>query len=156
MTSASRPVSPLTPSVSHSNPASTHIRESKADHESSVGTRALLPMEVESVDGAEKRRSSGSSSAWRLAAWQRHISNGWLWECVSGLFAIGALVAMVAVLATAQNKSMTTWREQHLHISINAVIAVLSTLLKGTSMLIVTEGLASPISLAYLPSSSGF
>ncbi|KAH7119981.1 hypothetical protein B0J11DRAFT_617002 [Dendryphion nanum] len=63
----------------------------------------------------------------------------WGFECLCLLLAIAALAAMVIFIATAQNQPMTAWRRRHYNISINAVVAIFSALLKGTCMYIVAE-----------------
>jgi hypothetical protein len=55
---------------------------------------------------------------------------------------------MMAVLITAQDKPMTAWRDQYYNISINAIVAVLSALSKGTSIFMVVEGTLAPPLLA--------
>ena len=121
----------------------SHDLEIEREHEPSTVTRPiLLPTDEQTANDAEKRESSSPvrpSSPYR-EMWMRLYKGGWFWECLCWILVLGALVAMVVVLATAESLSMTAWRDQHYNISINAMIAVLSTLLKGASMLIVTEG----------------
>jgi hypothetical protein len=121
----------------------THDMEIECEHDLSTVTRAiLLPTDDQTADTTEKRESISPvrPPPSNTSLWKRLYKGGWLWECLCWILVLGALVAMVAVLATAENLSMTIWRDQHYDISINAVIAVLSTLLKGASMLIVAEG----------------
>ena len=111
-------------------------------------TQADLPlMEDRTKKDAESSRSSSRSPPSNL--WKRSRIWDWHLECLSWVLAIGAFAAMVAVLATAQDEPITTWRDQHYNISINAVVAVLSALLKGTSMFAVAEGTLAPHFLAH-------
>jgi hypothetical protein len=111
-------------------------------------TNADLPlMEDRMKKDAEKSKSLSRSR--HLNLWKRFLIWDWHWECLSWVLAIGALAAMVAVLATAQDKPMTTWRDQHYNISLNAVVAVLTALLKGTSMFAVAEGTLAPRFVAH-------
>ncbi|KAF1986515.1 hypothetical protein K402DRAFT_420996 [Aulographum hederae CBS 113979] len=63
----------------------------------------------------------------------------WLWECLCWILVIGALGALVGIIADAQGQPMAAWRLQHSNISINAVVAILSALLKGSCLYIVAE-----------------
>jgi hypothetical protein len=80
--------------------------------------------------------------------WKRLHNSGWIGECLSWILALGALAAMVGLIAAAQDQSMTAWQHHHSNLSINAVVAVLSALLKGACMYIVAEGtLPSPCTI---------
>jgi len=86
-----------------------------------------------------------SSSPPPAATWWRAMHNsGWVWECLCCILVVGALAALFIVLDTAQDQPMAAWRQRHSNISINAVVAVLSALLKGAFMFIVAEGALIP------------
>ena len=74
--------------------------------------------------------------------WQRIMLAGWDWilECIYLVLAIGALAAMVSVVATARDEPIGPWRDSHLNVSINTVVAILSAILTGTCTFIVGEG----------------
>ena len=105
-------------------------------------TGALHGQKLEYSHVVEDREAPTSPAA-GPSAWQRHATNGWLWECICGFVALGALAAIIVVLVTAQGRSAIMWREQR-HVSINAVLAIFSTVLKGCCMFIVTQGIMSP------------
>ncbi|KAF2185200.1 hypothetical protein K469DRAFT_750395 [Zopfia rhizophila CBS 207.26] len=142
-----RPSSPSVSLLSQSHVSrvsDTHDPDIELEHEPSTVPGAVLrPTEDQINDNAENYRSSSplpppppSPNLWkRLRKW------GWLWECLCWVLVIGALATMVTVLATAQNQPMTAWRDRHFNVSINAIVAVLSALLKGTSMFIVAEAI---------------
>jgi hypothetical protein len=48
--------------------------------------------------------------------------------------------ALAAVLVDAEGQPLGVWRDAHHGVSLNAVIAVITTLLKGTSMFILAQG----------------
>lgn len=140
-----KPSSPSVRSLSQSDVSrisDTHDLDIELGHEPSTVTGTiLLPIEDQTADNAEKCESSSPFQPPPPSPnlWKRLCKVGWLWECFCWILVVGALAAVVAVLALAESQSMTAWRDQHYHISINAVVTVLSTLLKGTSMLIVAE-----------------
>jgi len=65
----------------------------------------------------------------------------WVWECLAWLLGAATLGALVGIIATARDQSAGSWRHQHANISINAIVAVLSAIVKGTCTLIVAEGM---------------
>ena len=65
----------------------------------------------------------------------------WVWECLAWVLGAAALGALVGIIATARDQPAGSWRHQHANISINAIVAVLSAIVKGTCMLIVAEGM---------------
>lgn len=65
----------------------------------------------------------------------------WLWEFCSCVLILVALGTLIGILHKAQAQPLPLWRRNHHDVSINAVVAVLSTVLKGASVFIVAEGL---------------
>jgi hypothetical protein len=53
---------------------------------------------------------------------------------------VGALAALVSVVATAQIQFLTAWRHHHHNVSINVMVAISSTILNGTAMYVMVEG----------------
>ena len=110
--------------------------------------RPLGPVEgVDHVmeDQSNRSKSHNTSIPHRpTSSWERLLDWGWGWECFCWILVIGAVIAMVSVIAAAQNQPIATWRHHHANISINAVVAVLSALFKGTCMYIVAEGTSYP------------
>lgn len=84
---------------------------------------------------------TASSSPSKQTIWHKIYHFDWLWECFCWLLGAAALATLAGIIANARNKSAATWRHQHANLSINAVVAVLSAVLKGTCMLIVAEGM---------------
>lgn len=71
---------------------------------------------------------------------KKRCKSEWTQEILCCLLVLGALAALIAVLNAAEGHPTTVWRDQHYNVSINAVVAVLSALLKGSVMLVVAEG----------------
>lgn len=89
--------------------------------------------------------STRSSLSSKGNIWHKIYHYDWLWECLCWLLGAAALAALAGIIANARNKSAATWRHQHANLSINAVVAVLSAVLKGTCMLIVAEGILKSV-----------
>ena len=96
----------------------------------------------EDADGYRKSQQvtilpSGTQSTART---KERYQFEWLWECMAWLLGAAALGALIGIIETARDKSAASWRHQHANISINAIVAVLSAIVKGTCMMIVAEG----------------
>jgi len=113
----------------------------KPEQSSSGIDRAISS--VEEVDGhAESHDLSASPSR---SPCTRHWSRrsclfDWTWECLCWMLGVAALGAMAGTIAQARDQSAAAWRQRHANLSINAIVAVLSAVVKGTSMLVVAEG----------------
>lgn len=90
------------------------------------------------VAGIKDSSDAGSPQA--PTGWQNISQAVWLWESFSAVAIVGALAALAAVLVDAEGQTLRVWRDAHHGVSLNAVIAVITTLLKGTSMLILAQG----------------
>jgi hypothetical protein len=93
-------------------------------------------------DAISENRMTLAASSTRSTKGRRILLAGWGWilECMYLVLAIGALAAMVSVVATAQDEPIGPWRDSHLNVSINTVVAILSAILTGTCTFIVGEG----------------
>lgn len=93
-------------------------------------------------DAVSENRLSLAASSTRSTKGQRILLAGWDWilECMYLILAVGALAAMVSVVATAHDEPIGPWRDSHLNVSINTVVAILSAILTGTCTFIVGEG----------------
>lgn len=89
------------------------------------------------IQNTPKPRSS-TSLIQRVRRW------GWLQELFCCVLILAALITLIEVLRKAQGKPLQSWRHAHYDISINAVVAIISTVLKGASIFIVAEGRFSP------------
>ena len=93
-------------------------------------------------EAVSENKMSLAASSTRSTNGQRIMLAGWDWilECIYLVLAIGALAAMVSVVATARDETIGPWRDSHLNVSINTVVAILSAILTGTCTFIVGEG----------------
>ncbi|KAJ3493934.1 hypothetical protein NLG97_g4409 [Lecanicillium saksenae] len=129
---SARPISALESSLGIRRkpvPAS-HGRSPSADAE--VGPKPLLTLEATAADEIEaspakdRRKTANFFSLWK-------------WEFISLLTSILSFFAIIITLLVYQKRLLTEWK---LPISINAVIAILSALFKGTLAIPVTEGIS--------------
>jgi len=92
-------------------------------------------------EAVSENKMSLAASSTRSTNGQRIMLAGWDWilECIYLVLAIGALAAMVSVVATARDEPIGPWRDSHLNVSINTVVAILSAILTGTCTFIVGE-----------------
>ncbi|RKL19877.1 hypothetical protein BFJ68_g3356 [Fusarium oxysporum] len=60
----------------------------------------------------------------------------WLWETLSLLFALGLLIATIVIPAQNNNRVLTPWPYD---ISLNTIIAILSTFMRASMLLVVAE-----------------
>lgn len=64
----------------------------------------------------------------------------WIWECGAIVLVLAMLGTMIGILFAAQGQSAAAWRRQHYNVSVNAVVAVLTGLVKGGCMFVVAQG----------------
>ncbi|KAJ6780977.1 hypothetical protein PWT90_05402 [Aphanocladium album] len=122
------PVSP--PSVRRKPVQAPHGRLPSFDTETSA--KLLMAVDIAAADekGAYPTKARNGKA---------HVLSLWKWELVSLLISILSFLAIVITLLVYQNRLTTEWK---LPISINAIVAILSALFKGSLAMPVTEGIS--------------
>jgi hypothetical protein len=81
-------------------------------------------------------RSHNSVGAW----WRRHrYFNIWWWEAICCFIALGALLAIVATIRTHESKTIPEWK---FGLTVNAIIAACTVVLKAAAGLVLAEGIS--------------
>lgn len=63
----------------------------------------------------------------------------WTWECIALSLAIASFISIIIILRVYEDRLLSTWGAP---LTINAVVSILTTLLKGTLALPVAEGIS--------------
>lgn len=79
---------------------------------------------------------------WQRA--QRFWNQGWGAEAYGAALAVCSLAAIIAVVASSEGKTLPEWP---MHLTINALIAVFTVLLKAGLAILLTEGTYTILSL---------
>jgi hypothetical protein len=81
-------------------------------------------------------RSRNSVGTW----WRRHrYFNIWWWEAICCFIALGALLAIVATIRIHESKTIPEWK---FGLTVNAIIAACTVVLKAAAGLILAEGIS--------------
>jgi hypothetical protein len=81
-------------------------------------------------------RSRNSVGTW----WRRHrYFNIWWWEAICCFIALGALLAIVATVRTHESKTIPEWK---FGLTVNAIIAACTVVLKAAAGLVLAEGIS--------------
>jgi hypothetical protein len=81
------------------------------------------------------RNGTDASSRWRS---HRYLS-AWWWEMICCIIALGALLAIVATIRTHESQTLPQWRYG---LTVNAVIAIFTVVLKAAAGLVLAEGIS--------------
>ncbi|EON63148.1 hypothetical protein W97_02375 [Coniosporium apollinis CBS 100218] len=100
---------------------------------------------------SERRESSPSPGhtssqkrVWQaLQQFSNHLyQKDWFWEFLSCIVVVVSFGVITTILACYQDRPQSDWAPQHYRVSINAVVAVLTTIVKGASMVVVAEAIS--------------
>jgi hypothetical protein len=110
-----------------------------APHNATMRSTALSPT-VSSREKAASRRS-WTRWLWTIIMWPyRSISRRWwAWEIASAVFSLASTIVLVIVLATQNGKAQTTYKIGSTHVTLNTIVAAISTAMR-TSLALAVAG----------------
>ena len=133
---------PNTPDSTSSEQVSVHSASSHAQSAPSPAPPSVTDSQVLDRHAGEKKLDDRAQPEVfrRLRALgvklRDHYEDGWLWEILNVSVAICCMVALVGLLLYYNHRPTRTW---HLGITLNGMIAVLSTIWQSTMLLAVSE-----------------
>ncbi|KAK6863658.1 hypothetical protein PG995_000186 [Apiospora arundinis] len=107
---------------------------------SSLGVSKYEPVPVTysiPLDDEQQRRTRPPTRKWQRV--QRFWNKGWGAEAYGAALAVCSLAAIIAVVASFEGQTLPEWP---MHITINALIAVFTVLMKAGLAILLTEGIS--------------
>lgn len=126
--SSSSSITERPPSVGHAD-SLTHSRTNSSVH--STNEAIPGPATVPPVKPPQ-----------RIKRWKKTLHDGWAFEFLSFLIAVGSLVAIIAILSHFNNIEQPQWKYS---INLSTLIAFLATILRSMLAVIIDSGWCSPL-----------
>ncbi len=121
--------------------------KSQANHNS-----RLLTSEINRPDMASNVPDSKPSTSPEITAAQhskRLIWKWWLFEILASIISVASMIALILVLSRYEDTPLRVWR---FNITLNGVVALLSTVCRTSLMIPVGAAVSQAVWLHYLPS----